>query len=183
MNQRLTSGPGALDLNHNRITVPGVPGSPLQSKHRISSGFPVYPTTATKRSSFNLYNVRYNSLRVQDKLTLRTMDCCPTYLLFFSDQYWRPFVYPSTALPFIHWQTRGNIMSGHGWPVATVHARRRGKRVTRPTNNHDIEETHVTGVERTSTKLHSTQAASSVRGVGPQPWLRDATSSDGQPHH
>jgi len=32
-----------------------------------------------------------------------------------------------------------------------VHAGRRGKRVTRPTNDHDIKEMHVTGVTRTST--------------------------------
>ena len=91
------------------------------------------------------------------------MDCCPTYLLFFNNQYWRPFVYPSTVPPFLSTgQTRGHMPQ-----VAWLRPRHQGDACNwGRTHKH---------------RLDNTQAASLVWGVGPQPWFRDATSFDGQP--
>ena len=84
------------------------------------------------------------------------MDCWPYIFTLFSNQYWRLFVYPSTVPSLLSTgQTRGNVPR-----VAWLRPRHQGD-----TCNWGRTHKH---------RLHSTHAASPVRGVGPQPWLQDA---------
>ena len=109
---------------------------PLQSKHRISSGFPVYIplpppsglcSTCTKSEW-------YNWLQVQDKLTFRLWTAGLTYLLSSATNTGDPLSTLVWCYPYYPLARRE--VTCHGWPGC----------------DHDIKETHVTGVVHTSTQ-------------------------------
>jgi len=110
------------------------------------------------------------------------MDCWSYIFTLFSNQYWRPFVYPSTVLPLLPLAKRE--VTCHGDEMATLVDEQRA--IFNPdqaaafdavlesvTNNqghhcdHDIKETHVTGVVCTSTQ--TTQLSGCQSGARRRP--------------
>ena len=85
-------------IDHNRV--PGVPGmvpTSTQTPHikRV-------PSISHYRHQAVFVQPRHRqnrTIQVQDNLTFILCTAGSTCFLFFSIQYWRPFVYPSTVLP------------------------------------------------------------------------------------
>jgi len=100
-------------IDHNRV--PGVPGmvpTSTQTPHikRV-------PNISHYRHQAVFVQPRHRqnrTIQVQDNLTFILCTAGSTYLLFFSIQYWRPFVYPSTVLPLKNPLSRCEVRC-HGW--------------------------------------------------------------------